>query len=1219
MIAPPRPPAPSFRLVRYFAVASLAVFLPVAATLLYFDDQKDNLFKQVHRQQDAFFAQMQESFVQRHDAAAPDYLVRVHEAGTVNLTRMLANALWEKDFAAFVAKAQYIPVDQCHAIADTTDADGKTVPPSEKQACFAEVGKKLVALPDFKALDAKVFDAMQNSTVFKIKVYDLRGITVYSSEHSQIGEDKLRNAGWQSAAAGKPASTMTHRGTFSAFEGTVENRDLIESYVPVRVHGGTRVVAVFEVYSDITPFLEQIKSTSSDIRKLTAASQAQMKQRAVANQEKVDAGENLMLALVLGMLALLYGALFLIVRNAQRIIVKQDVERKQAGLALARQKDLYEMLSHVNRAIVRIVDRDELFATVCRVAVDYGRFRFAWIGLSGKADRRVKVVARHGDDAGYVDQVLVTTDQSDPRANGPTGLALRFGRHAVSNDFLNDPATAPWHEAARRAGVLASAAFPIHEGGELVGAINLYAGEPGLFTAGLLATLDEISKDVSFALDNYTREAARRKAEAALREGEERYRQLFVANPHPMWVYDVETLAFLAVNDAAVAHYGWSREEFLAMTIADIRPAEEMPALLDYLSAEGGKKLRSNDSWKHRKKDGMPIDVEVSSHSIGFGGRHARIVSIRDITERKRAQEELRAAAERLRLHVELTPSGVIEWDADFRVVSWNPSAERIFGYTAAESLGRHASFILPLVAREQVDQIWSGLLSGRGGDRSINENITKAGQTIICEWHNTRLSGTDGNMMGVASLVEDVTERKAMDEKLRESEERFRNLLQNVPSIAVQGYGADGTTQYWNQASEQLYGYSAQEAIGHSLLDLIIPPEMRVDVEHAIKQMAETGQPIPASELSLMRKDKSRVAVYSSHAIVRIPGRAPELFCIDIDLTSQQQAAEALREAEAQFRGLVEQSIAGIYIIQDGAFAYVNPRFAEIRGYHSANEMIGLDPLPMIAKQDRGHVAENIRRLLAGEIPSIDYSFVALRKDGSSVEVGVHSTLATYRGRPAIIGLMQDISEKKRAEEQIEHYIAQLENAFMQSVEVATTLSEMRAPSPAGPERRVAEIAVAIGAELGFDARRQEGLRVAGYLHDVGKITVPAEILAKPTKLTPLEFQLIKEHPQASYDVLKKVEFPWPVAEIALQHHERIDGSGYPQGLKGDAILLEARILAVADTVEAMSSHRPYRPGLGIDKSLAEIERGRGTVYDANVADACLRLFREKGYTVPA
>jgi HD-GYP domain-containing protein (c-di-GMP phosphodiesterase class II) len=212
----------------------------------------------------------------------------------------------------------------------------------------------------------------------------------------------------------------------------------------------------------------------------------------------------------------------------------------------------------------------------------------------------------------------------------------------------------------------------------------------------------------------------------------------------------------------------------------------------------------------------------------------------------------------------------------------------------------------------------------------------------------------------------------------------------------------------------------------------------------------------------------------------------------------------------------------------------------------------------------------------------------------------------------------MQDISEEKRAEEAIKRYVKQLEAAFMRTVEVATTLSEMRDPYTAGHEKRVAEIAVAIGAEMGFDARRQEGLRVAGHLHDIGKITIPSEILAKPGKLSATEYLLVKQHPEAGYEVLKNVDFPWPVAEVALLHHERIDGSGYPKGLKGDEIPIEARIMAVADVVESMASHRPYRPGLGIDTALAEIARGRGTSYDTVVADTCIRLFREKGFTIP-
>ncbi len=332
-----------------------------------------------------------------------------------------------------------------------------------------------------------------------------------------------------------------------------------------------------------------------------------------------------------------------------------------------------------------------------------------------------------------------------------------------------------------------------------------------------------------------------------------------------------------------------------------------------------------------------------------------------------------------------------------------------------------------------------------------------------------------------------------------------------------------------------------------------------------------------------------------------------------------RKRAEDGMRAAEEQFRGLVEQSIAGIYIIQDGKFVYMNERNAEIVGQGSSEELIGSDSLLWIDAADRAMVGDNMRRLLVGDAQSVAMEFRVLRHDGVAIQVGANAARATHMGRPAVIGLLQDISEKKRAKEEILRYDAQLKTAFMSTVEVATIISEMRDPYTAGHERRVAEIAVAIGAELGFDAHRQEGLQVAGHLHDIGKITIPSEILSKPGKLSPIEYQLVQGHVQASFDVLKGVEFPWPVAQIALQHHERMDGSGYPQGLKGEAILLEARIMAVADVVEAMSSHRPYRPGLGIESALAEIERGRGSAYDVAVADACLQLFREKRYQLPA
>ena len=341
-------------------------------------------------------------------------------------------------------------------------------------------------------------------------------------------------------------------------------------------------------------------------------------------------------------------------------------------------------------------------------------------------------------------------------------------------------------------------------------------------------------------------------------------------------------------------------------------------------------------------------------------------------------------------------------------------------------------------------------------------------------------------------------------------------------------------------------------------------------------------------------------------------------IYCVWRDITERKQTEEALRASAEQFSGLVEQSIAGIYIIQDEKLSYVNPRYAEIFGYQSADELIGCDPLSLVAESDRAISSERLHQRLEGKAARTSFTFAGLRKDGSLIDVGVQGARATYRGRPAIIGLIQNITDKKQTEERIQRYVARLETAFRSTVEVATTLSAMRDPYTAGHERGVGALCADIGAEMGFDADRQEGLRVAGHLHDIGKMTIPADILSKPGKLNAIEYELVKAHAQAGYDVLKTVEWSWPVAQMVLQHHERMDGGGYPSGLAGDEILPEARILAVADVVEAMSSHRPYRPGSGIDKVLAEIERGRGTAYDPAVVDACIRLFRERGYAMP-
>ena len=173
----------------------------------------------------------------------------------------------------------------------------------------------------------------------------------------------------------------------------------------------------------------------------------------------------------------------------------------------------------------------------------------------------------------------------------------------------------------------------------------------------------------------------------------------------------------------------------------------------------------------------------------------------------------------------------------------------------------------------------------------------------------------------------------------------------------------------------------------------------------------------------------------------------------------------------------------------------------------------------------------------------------------------------------------------------------------------------ETRDPYSIGHQKRVSKLATAIAQEMKLPQDKIEGTRIASLVHDIGKVNLPTEIISKPGKLIEVEFNLIKNYPKVGYDILKKIDFPWPVAKIVLQHHEKINGSGYPRGLKGDKILLEAKIICVADVVEAMSSHRPYRPALGIDKALDEISQNKGTLYNPEVVVACLILFKEKEF----
>ncbi|MCJ7669759.1 MAG: PAS domain S-box protein [Dehalococcoidia bacterium] len=239
------------------------------------------------------------------------------------------------------------------------------------------------------------------------------------------------------------------------------------------------------------------------------------------------------------------------------------------------------------------------------------------------------------------------------------------------------------------------------------------------------------------------------------------------------------------------------------------------------------------------------------------------------------------------------------------------------------------------------------------------------------------------------------------------------------------------------------------------------------------------------------------------------------------------------------------------------------------------------------------------------------------IRKDGSLVPVEVKYTfLRDVQARPVeVLAIARDISEQKQVQEEAKQNTERLIRAMEHAIQAMTIVVEMRDPHTAGHQQRATQLACAIAKEMGLSKEQIGGLRLAGLIHDIGKVRVPAEILMNPDGLSEPEFMMIKAHPRLGYEILRTIDFPWPVAQIVLQHHERMDGSGYPSGLSGEDIIVEARILAVSDVVDAMASHRPYRAALGINKALEEISQNKGVLYDSKAVDACLTLFRNKKF----
>ena len=323
----------------------------------------------------------------------------------------------------------------------------------------------------------------------------------------------------------------------------------------------------------------------------------------------------------------------------------------------------------------------------------------------------------------------------------------------------------------------------------------------------------------------------------------------------------------------------------------------------------------------------------------------------------------------------------------------------------------------------------------------------------------------------------------------------------------------------------------------------------------------------------------------------------------------------EVLSRAAEQLRIIVENTYDIVFQLSpSGVIQYVSPRVSELYGY-APEELIGKHlkkttpfrelprALKAIKTASSGKLIKNFQikqKDANGKIFTMEINGAPVRKDGKIISVE---------------GIMRDVTERKLAEEEAKQSTEKMLRAMEDTIQAMAMIVEMRDPYTAGHQRRVTELACAIALELKVSEDRITGLRLAGLIHDIGKVRVPSEILTNPDGLSEAEFTMIKMHPVVGYEILKTIDLPWPIAQIVYQHHERVNGSGYPIGITGEDIILEARILAVADVVEAISSHRPYRPARGIEAALNEIRSNNGILYDKLIADACLKLFEEKRF----
>jgi len=704
--------------------------------------------------------------------------------------------------------------------------------------------------------------------------------------------------------------------------------------------------------------------------------------------------------------------------------------------------------------------------------------------------------------------------------------------------------------------------------------------------------------------------------EKKLRENEEKFQNLFEHMSSAVAIYEAvnngEDFIFKNFNAAAEKIEQISRGRLIDKPILEI-----FPSVKDFGIFEVFQRV-----YRTGKPEHFPVTLYKDNRISGWRDNYiyklssGEIVAIYDdVTERKQSEEAIRRSEHKYRSIFKNAVEGIFQTTPEGQYISVNHALARMIGYDSPEEMIEAVANIGDQgYVNPEERTLFKKTIETQNTVQGFEiQHYRKDGRKIWVSINARAEKDEEGNVVYYEGTIEDITSRKQAEEQLRRERRRFAILSENA-LFGMAMIDEKGNFIYINPKFKEIFGYDLSDIPnGKTWFRKVYPDsEYRHTVISSwIKDLGEAipGRPRPEIFTAACKDGTKKIVNF-----VPIQLETGEHIMHCEDITERTRAIKTLHDSEEKYRALLDNA-ADTVLIADmkGYFLEANKKAEELLGY-TKKELLDMNIAQIHPEGELEKVMHVFREIMEGRSGSC-FDTMVFRKDGKTVPVDITGSVIEYGGQKVAQGMFRDITERKQSEEKLKQTTEKLRKSLIGTIQAISLTVETKDPYTAGHQRRVSGLARIIAQEMGLANDVVDNIRMAGSIHDIGKMSVPAEILSKPGRLSDIEMSLIKVHPQSGYDILKDVELPYPIAEIVLQHHERLNGSGYPRGLKGDQIFLETQIILIADVVEAIASNRPYRPAVGIDAALDEIEKNKGILYNAGAVDVCLRLFREKGF----